>query len=217
MTQKKPIKATKQTKQRYTLSNIILWMGLFFVLIPTTFIGYILLESTFQTGTVIRGNRFNSDLEPAIDRDLLSLSEEALNSIDGVEVIEINLRAATLRITLQGPEALSDEAIEALAQDLVEQLSSVLPIETFFTALNNQKMYDFELIVYDQSEAPSTYFTVIKNAQMDSYVVQNILLPKNPALVESIQAQREATANPLIPGSNGEETDATEEDEEDTE
>jgi hypothetical protein len=206
MTQKKP------KKQRFTLSNIILWMGLFFVLIPTTVIGYILLESTFQTGTVIRGNRFNNDLNPTIDRDLLSLTEEALNSVESVQVLEINLRAATLRITLQGPEDLSADAIDALSEELVEQLSSVLPFETFFTAINNQKMYDFELIIYDQREAPSTYFTIIKNARMETYLVQNILTPKNPSLVEAIQAQREAAANPLIPGTNGEEDETDEED-----
>jgi hypothetical protein len=201
----------KHKKPRFTLSNIILWLGLFFVLIPTGVIGYILLESTLQTGTVIRGNRFTNDLTPAIDRDLLSLTEEALNSIEDVRVFEINLRAATLRITLIASEDMSEEAIELLASDIVEQLNSVLPMDEFFTAVDNRKMYDFEIIVYDQVQAPSTYFTIIRNARMESYIVQNVLTPKNPSLVETIQAQREAAANPVIPGGSGEE----EEDDED--
>ena len=93
-------KQKKNFKFNFTFSNIVFALGIAFVLIPSLVIGVILLQSSLQTGSVITGNRFNNDLEPEITEDLISLTEEAINSVSTVTLSEINLKAATLRITI---------------------------------------------------------------------------------------------------------------------
>ena len=95
---------TKKKKVlKLNFSNIVFALGILFILIPTTVIGVILLQSSMQTGNVIAGNRFANDLNPAITEDLQNLGKEAMQSVSGVEVVEMNLKAATLRLTVTLP------------------------------------------------------------------------------------------------------------------
>jgi hypothetical protein len=201
--------STKKARKRIPLtpSNLILFTGLIFLLVPTLMVGYILLESTLETGTVIRGNRFSNDLNPAIDENLVSLVREALSTTEDVRLIELNLRAATLRVTLEVASDLNASAQAQLAATIVSTVDSVLPLETFFTSTDSRKMYDLEVLAYDTLTEPSTFFKITKNALMEAYVLQDLLQPQNPSLVERIQQDREARLNPIIPGGQGEESD----------
>ena len=90
---------TKKKKAlKLNFSNIVFALGILFVLIPTSVIGVILIQSSLETGNVIAGNRFANDLNPPITEDLLNLGKEAMQSVSGVEVVEMNLKAATLRL-----------------------------------------------------------------------------------------------------------------------
>ena len=205
-------KPNVKRKFRLSSSNLVLVTGLLFVLVPSLIIGTILLASTLQTGTVIRGNRFVNDLDPAIDQNLLSLTAEALETTEGFDLVELNLKAATLRVTLTVSADLDEKAQLELSERILSTIDAVLPFATFFSATDSKKMYDLEVLAYDQVENPSTYFSITKNALMEEAVLQDFLVPKNPVLVETIKANLAEKENPLIPGTNGEETETEDSD-----
>jgi len=192
-------KLKKHFKFKFTFSNIVFALGIAFVLIPSLVIGVILLQSTLQTGSVITGNRFNNDLEPKITNDLMDLTEEAINTLGDVSVNEINLRAATLRITLTIPTGLQEEDKLDIVQATIDKVNGVVPFTEYFSATDTKKMYDLELNFIDQvGDTKTTYIQVVKNAHMDTWSIQDLLVPMNPELaqqlIDELNAKTENTA-----------------------
>jgi len=180
-------KLKKHFKFKFTFSNIVFALGIAFVLIPSLVIGVILLQSTLQTGSVITGNRFNNDLEPKITNDLIDLTEEAINTLGDVSVNEINLKAATLRITLTIPTGLQEEDRLDLVQATIDKVNGVVPFADYFSATDTKKMYDLELNFIDQvGDTKTTYIQVVKNAHMDTWSIQDLLVPMNPELAQQL-------------------------------
>ena len=143
-------KQKKNFKFKFTFSNIVFALGIAFVLIPSLIIGGILLQSSLQTGSVIAGNHFNNDLEPEITKDLVGLTEEAIIALPNVTVNEINLKAATLRITVTIPSGLDEESKLELVQDIMDKINGVVPFSEYFTATDTKKMYDLEVNIIDK-------------------------------------------------------------------
>jgi hypothetical protein len=180
-------KLKKHFKFKFTFSNIVFALGIAFVLIPSLVIGIILLQSTLQTGSVITGSRFNNDLEPKITNDLIDLTEEAINTLSDVSVNEINLKAATLRITLTIPTGLQEEDKLDLVQSTLDKVNGVVPFTEYFSATDTKKMYDLELNFIDQvGDTKTTYILVVKNAHMDTWSIQDLLVPMNPELAQQL-------------------------------
>ncbi|MDP3443098.1 MAG: hypothetical protein Q8T08_09600 [Ignavibacteria bacterium] len=180
-------KLKKHFKFKFTFSNIVFALGIAFILIPSLVIGVILLQSTLQTGSVITGNRFNNDLEPKITNDLMDLTEEAINTLGDVSVNEINLRAATLRITLTIPTGLQEEDKLDIVQATIDKVNGVVPFTEYFSATDTKKMYDLELNFIDQvGDTKTTYIQVVKNAHMDTWSIQDLLVPMNPELAQQL-------------------------------
>jgi hypothetical protein len=180
-------KLKKHFKFKFTFSNIVFALGIAFILIPSLVIGVILLQSTLQTGSVITGNRFNNDLEPKITNDLIDLTEEAINTLGDVSVNEINLRAATLRITLTIPTGLQEEDKLEIVQATIDKVNGVVPFTEYFSATDTKKMYDLELNFIDQvGDTKTTYIQVVKNAHMDTWSIQDLLVPMNPELAQQL-------------------------------
>lgn len=194
-------KPKKQLKFKFTFSNIVFALGIAFVLIPGLIIGGIILQSSLQTGTVITGNRFNNDLQPEITKDLIKLSEEAINTVSNVSVDEINLKSATLRITVTIPSGLDEETRLSLVEEVLNKVNSVLPFAEYFTATDTKKMYDLEINYIDKvGETHTTYLQAIKNANMDTWLIQDMLTPVNPELaqelINKLNAKNETTELP---------------------
>jgi hypothetical protein len=203
-------KLKKHFKFKFTFSNIVFALGIAFILIPSLVIGIILLQSTLQTGSVITGNRFNNDLEPAITSDLIGLTEDAINTLSDVSVNEINLKAATLRITLTIPSGLQEEDRLELVQSTLDKVNGVIPFTEYFSATDTKKMYDLELNFIDKvGDTKTTYIQVVKNANMDTWSIQDLLVPMNPELAQQLIDELNAeTENSVIPETdNAENTD----------
>lgn len=180
-------KQKKNFKFKFTFSNIVFALGIGFVLIPSLIIGGILLQSSLQTGSVIAGNRFNNDLEPEITKDLVGLTEEAIIALPNVTVNEINLKAATLRITVTIPSGLDEESKLELVQDIMDKINGVVPFSEYFTATDTKKMYDLEVNIIDKvGDTHTTYIQVVKNANMETFSVQDLLTPVNPELAQQL-------------------------------
>lgn len=187
-------KQKKNFKFNFTFSNIVFALGIAFVLIPSLVIGVILLQSSLQTGSVITGNRFNNDLEPEITKDLISLTEEAISTVSDVTVSEINLKAATLRITITIPSGLDEEDRLALVETVMGKINGVVPFTDYFTATDTKKMYDLEVNFIDQvGDTRTTFIQVVKNANMDTFSVQDLLTPVNPELAQQLLDELNAT------------------------
>lgn len=196
-------KQKKNFKFNFTFSNIVFALGIAFVLIPSLVIGVILLQSSLQTGSVIAGNRFNNDLQPEITEELIGLTEDAITTLGNVTVDEINLKAATLRLTLTIPTGLEEEAKLKLVQDAMDKINSVVPFTQYFSATDAMKMYDLEVNFVDSfGETKTTYIQVVKNANMDTWSVQDLLTPVNPVLAqELIDGLSAETENSELPDS----------------
>lgn len=180
-------KPKKQLKFKFTFSNIVFALGIAFVLIPGLIIGGIILQSSLQTGTVITGSRFNNDLQPQITKDLIKLTEEAINTVSNVTVDEINLKSATLRITVTIPSGLDEETRLSLVEEVLNKVNSVVPFADYFTATDTKKMYDLEVNYVDKvGETHTTYIQAIKNANMDTWSIQDMLTAVNPELAQEL-------------------------------
>lgn len=205
-------KQKKRFKFEFTFSNIVFALGVAFIVIPALVIGIILLQSSLQTGTVITGNRFNNDLQPEITEELLGLTETAINTQTNVKVEEMNLKAATLRITLVIPASLDEESKVAVVQATIDKVNSVIPFTEYFTATDTKKMYDLELNFIDKvGDTRTTYIQVVKNANMDTWSVQDMLTPINPVLAQQLlDSLNEDTENSVIPETSDAENTDTE-------
>lgn len=180
-------KPKKNFKFKLNFSNIVFALGIAFVLIPSLIIGGILLQSSLQTGTVIAGNRFNNDLQPEITKDLIGLTKEAISSISNVTVDEINLKSATLRITVTIPSGLEEENKLVLVESILNKVNGVIPFADYFTATDTKKMYDLEVNFVDKvGDTHTTYIQAVKNANMDTWSVQDLLTPVNPVLAQEL-------------------------------
>lgn len=206
---------TKKKKVlKLNFSNIVFTLGILFILIPTTVIGVILLQSSMQTGNVIAGNRFANDLNPAITEDLQNLGKEAMQSVSGVEVVEMNLKAATLRLTVNLPSGKDEANYMSLIESSLSKLNEAIPFDTYFNDTDSMKMYDLEVNYVDALDnTKSIYYQVIKNANMETWRVQNLLVPVNPELAAELLAKlAQKDENSVIPNTNGsEESETTEE------
>ena len=206
---------TKKKKGlKLNFSNIVFALGILFILVPTTVIGVILLQSSMQTGNVIAGNRFVNDLNPNLTEDLMGLGKEAIQSESGVEVVEMNLKAATLRLIVMLPSGRDEANYLSLIDSTLTKLNGAIPFDTFFNDTDSMKMYDLEVNYVDALDSTkSIYYQVVKNANMESWSVQNFMVPVNPELAAELLAKLAQKAeNSVIPNtSGGEESETTEE------
>lgn len=184
------IKKNKKPKQGHK----IVWFTLVIILIPVAIIGYVLLTSLGGQNEPVVGNRFDSkDLNPAISNDQIDQVQNAVSSIGGVESVEVNLKSATLRISIDIADSSSAESCNAIAQEAYNQVVAILPAETYFTNTEEAKMYDLEIDAYnflldDAHPDGQVYFKVYKSGA-GSTVTQNMTEAKDPELVGQIVRQ----------------------------
>jgi hypothetical protein len=192
------------TKKKFKIpqlkfSTIILIMGFLFLLIPLGVLASIIIQSSSKTGNVILGNRYNNDLDPAITQANITEIQTALSSTANVENVKIDLKSATLRITIDALDTISSENMVLLASTLLNTIQTTLPIETYFTATDSMKMYDLEITLYNsiilvESETFTLkMFILTKNSTMDAFAIQDVSTARNPTLAEELRASLEGT------------------------
>ncbi|MEI7667564.1 MAG: hypothetical protein WCI62_01035 [Erysipelotrichaceae bacterium] len=181
-------------------STIILIMGFLFLLIPLGVLASIILQSSSKTGNVILGNRYKNDLDPAITQANITAIQTALSSTTNVENVTIDLKSATLRITIDALDTITSENMVLLASTMLNTIQSTLPIETYFTSTDSKKMYDLEITLYNSTVLVESetftlkMFILTKNASMEAFAIQDVSTARNPTLAEELRAALEGTS-----------------------
>ncbi|MCR4633710.1 MAG: hypothetical protein K5648_06250 [Erysipelotrichaceae bacterium] len=195
--------STKKEKKRLSRSAIVLIVGLIIIAIPVCIFLGILGVSAMQTGTPREGSRFEGDLEPAItDANVESLKTK-LSALSSVEELEVVLSQGQLRIFIDTVDTLSEEQVDSLLTSAYNAVNSELPISTYFTASESKKMYDLQINIYTMAEASPIgddsgrqYKLLHKNSAEETYGIDDLAHPKDPALAAELEGLNETPAEP---------------------
>lgn len=190
--------STKKEKKKLSRSAIVLIVGLIIIAIPICIFVGILGISAMQTGTPREGSRFDGDLDPAItDANIESLKTK-LNALSSVESLEVVLSQGQLRIFIDTVDTLSEEQVDSLLTSAYNAVNSELPISTYFTATESKKMYDLQINIYTSptaseigDDAGRQYKLLHKNSAEETYGIDDLAHPKDPALAAELEGLNE--------------------------
>ena len=154
-----------------------------------------------QTGTPREGSRFDGDLDPAItDANIESLKTK-LDALSSVENLEVVLSQGQLRIFIDTVDTLSEEQVDSLLTSAYNAVNSELPISTYFTATESKKMYDLQINIYTSptaseigDDAGRQYKLLHKNSAEETYGIDDLAHPKDPALAAELEGLNETPA-----------------------
>ena len=192
--------ATKQTtKQRPRMKKMkrrqghkLVWFTVILIAIPVVFVLYVLLMSSFGQNKPVTGSRFkNGNLDPQITKNEIGTIQTDLAGIGGVEKVEVILKSATLRISMDCSDSADQEAINAIVEEAYDRVMTTLPEKTYFKNSENSKMYDLEIggynyIVDDTHSADNQIYIKITKTGAGSKVVDVLSSPKDEDLVNQI-------------------------------
>lgn len=196
-TVKSPIEAKKTSpvKTGKKKHNYLLWAAGVVVLIPCLLLLYIIIGSMGSSDEPIEGNRFKGSLDPEISQEEVSSLSTSL-SLENVESINVTLKSATLRVTINTNDDLSQEAINDIMIRAYEQVIEKFPVETYFKNRTSEdsiiKMYDLDIDVYnyiptnDEEKAGQIHISRTKNSSAEDYVDDVISQAKDAATSEEL-------------------------------
>mgnify|MGYP001112536489 CR=1 FL=1 len=131
----KKVKKTKDGKPKQ--NHILVWIAAAVVLIPTIFVGVVVMTSTENQGEPVTGVRFSEeDLNPAITEEQITQVQEAM-TFDYVESVEVNLKSATLRVNINMEDIVDEvdlELVQNTAQSAYDACRSTLILPRRMTA-----------------------------------------------------------------------------------
>jgi len=179
-------KAKKQEKLGF---NWVLFVCMIIIAIPCGLFLWIILSALEDTGTPILGNRFLSDLNPAIQTAQVEQIDQKIEGLDGVEGCEVNLIVATLRIHVDANDALTYDEMQALSMNVYSAVTEVLPVETYFSQFDGQQQYDLEINVYNNLDLDEDFvmFNVVKNSPMETYLIHDVSTPIDAELAQALR------------------------------
>lgn len=190
----------RQKVKKLYKGDKILWAGLIFFSIPVLVLIVILIQSSLGTGKVIDGSRFKNDLSPEITQALIQETQTDLEGLDKVNMVSLNLKAATLMIEVKLDSTLKNEDFVKKATEIVNTIDVNLPINTYFTSTDTMKMYDLQVDLYNTvSETDSTvqfHTILIKNGNMLEWSIQDVSTALNEELAQQLRDAVEAKNNP---------------------
>ena len=181
----------KQIKKKKKLSKggIVLLVGAIIILIPCLIFGGILLSAALETGKPVVGNRFNNDLNPSISSSTTSSLESNIKALSGVEDCNIELTSAQYRVNVDTVDSLSDSEIQSLVVEVYNLVNQQLPISTYFTATDSEKMYDLAINVYNTTNDGNIYYILTKNSKMTAYSIQCVSSPVDEDLAKDLRGE----------------------------
>lgn len=188
---------TTKRKKRRDWSFYVIIVSLIIIAIPASFLGYHIISATTQTGKPIFGNRFKGDLSAKIEEEhLVSLEKLALEN-PLVESAEYSVISATLRANVLLKTDAQKEDFAKVSESLYENVNQILPLETYFTKTSTEKMYDFELNVYNtlkpSEENPFIYYMMSKSSSSENVHKQFMSESAHPDFIESLIDSQTAT------------------------
>ncbi|MBP5279373.1 MAG: hypothetical protein J6Z03_02720 [Erysipelotrichaceae bacterium] len=208
------IKKEKKPKQRKKLSRsaIVLIVGLIIIAIPIIIFLSILGISALHTGTPRDGSRFEGDLDPAITEENVAAVKADLETLGSIDSVEVICSEGQLKIYIDTNDNLSEAQVDTILTNAYSKVNSKLPVSTYFTSNNSKKMYDLQINVYTSPEAspigsanPRQYKLLHKNSYEETYQIDNLAQPKDPALAAELEGLETPTE---ISGTDVEEDDS---------
>ena len=179
---------TKKTRRKISFGGWILLFSLVIVIIAGSAFAWMLYSAISEKGHIIVGDRFQLELDPAIETAKVGEVKTAIEAETFAVKTSINLKSATLRILVQVKSELTDAELSAAILKIKDDVHAILPIETYFTSTPDIKMYDLEIQVYNGTEPVSTdtftyhHFILVKNANMVSWQIQDVSVAANPEM-----------------------------------
>lgn len=173
-------------------ANWLLRFTLIVVIIPAIILVWILATSLETSGEPVVGKRFENQLDPAISEKQVTALKDSIQYAED-ESVEVNLKSATLRITINTIDTATPEQIGAILMDVYQnKVNAQLPIETYFTNKEGMKMYDLEIHVYnfipmDTSTGTYVYQILTKNAASNDYDITTPSTPRNAEVNKTIE------------------------------
>lgn len=191
----KKVKKTKDGKPKQ--NHILVWIAAAVVLIPTIFVGVVVMTSTENQGEPVTGVRFlEEDLNPAITEEQITQVQEAM-TFDYVESVEVNLKSATLRVNINMEDIVDEvdlELVQNTAQSAYDAIAEILPIDTYFTQKDDGgKMYDLSINVYNYAQIDDehtadhqVYVCLTKTSASDESVMDVLTQARDSELADSV-------------------------------
>lgn len=196
MKQKTP--TTKKPRRKISFGGWFLILSTLIVLSIAGVFGWILWDAMQATGTITVGDRFQLELNPAIDQTKVDELKTALTAEPFAVETSVNLKSATLRIIVQVKPELTDAELAAAIVKIKDDVQALIPLETYFTSTPDVKMYDLEIHLTNSKEPVSTetfkyhYFIFVKNANMLTWKIQEVSIAVNPTLADELRAKLNA-------------------------
>lgn len=189
-------KKKKLTKSPFSSQSIIYIIAIVVIIVPLLLLGVVYFSTKENAGSPTVGDRFETSLDPAIERTQLEEIEKALVYND-VENVEVNLKSATLRITLDTKDNVGSDRITTILKDAYKKVDAILPVKTYFMNQENKKMYDLDIHAYNfLAEEDNTkgwvYKELIKNAAAKSSKVDTLSAPRDKETSDTLLQQQEA-------------------------
>ena len=194
---KKEKKQQGTKKQGEKQSHLVVWIAAAVILIQTLIVGIVVMTSTENSGEPVVGSRFSeNDLDPAISEDAITQVQEAMQGLDYVESVEVNLKSATLRININLEDQVDEadqDLVENIAQDAYDAVNEILPVDTYFSQKEDGKMYDLSINVYNYSsfdeehtEDHWIYVCLTKTSASQESVVDVLSVARDPDTAEAV-------------------------------
>lgn len=197
-TEKESINEKKKVAKR---PNWILRFTLLIIIIPVFVLAFILITSMEKAGQPVVGSRFDGQLNPAIKDSEVKKIEDSLKS-DAFDKVEVQLKSATLRISIDTKNEIDQAGVEAIANDVYTKVTAVLPVDTYFTNQLTKdstiKMYDMEINVYnyipdDTNRAGWIKCVLHKNATEEEAGMDWPSIPRDEEVTNQVKGQAAAS------------------------
>ncbi|MDH6366421.1 MULTISPECIES: hypothetical protein [Breznakia] len=185
------LKKTNKNKKNKRRPNWLLRFTIVIVAVPCLILAFVLLTSMGSSSQPVVGDRFKGQLDPKIEESKLKDIEGLLGYAEA-EDVEVNLKSATLRITINTKDETTNEQIAAIVNDAYAKVDSILPIATYFTNKENTKMYDLEIQVYnylpDEARPTNIHYVLVKNASAESQHTDIVSNAKNQEVADKLKS-----------------------------
>ena len=203
-------KTTKRRKKKTsTRTVIIFWVCLLLIMAPFMVLGWILLSAWLDTGSPILGARYDGDLDPAITKSDLDSISSSVNSMLGVDNVDVELATATLRVYVDVDDNANVESVRSTANDVYNTVTGILDPYVYFTQTDTKKMYDLEVHVFNLAKNRDSdefaYVIETRTSSMEEPIVNVVSEPIDAALAQQLRDNVENRDKPTpTPDETGE-------------
>lgn len=190
-------------KKKYRTKNsivtiIVFWVCLILVLLPVAYFGEIFYTSWKNTHSPVLGNRYEGDLDPAIQQSSLDTINDKVKGLEGVEDVEVTLKTGTVRVYANINDDATSDIATAKASEIYTLVSEELDPSVYFTKTEDKKMYDLEIHVFtlpEKTDAEGENFVYVietKTSSMSEPQSQVVSVAKDEALAQQLRDDVEA-------------------------